>query len=374
MTKDYFMWFLKHYREYEYFGEEALSIKRRLARMSERTIPPSPQESIEIYVAFYKHYNGDIFSSKSKYIDGIRAKKADFYIMFRSQDNTPIPLAYMAEHGAVAEGDIKDAIIAERDRKTKYYSDIIEYHSGVMDTTERLIDDIYDRYRPHATDTTTAGFFFCAILFTAILACLFIPEMQTMLGFEKAMIRYVAQGICGALLLLFTVLGFVAGKKYSYFANSRAIMYQMEDFKKRIQKNISKLRKYDSQQVRKAMRSSKPAKPIIKDTDYNIELRYFGTSLELIKLRLEESSSFAKVLFYITAVVASYAVGYLTLGIIQQQGGVGKGANYIFPLVPALLSALLCIKLVKKIRMRRLLLLFVLSIIAVFALAIINVA
>ena len=177
MTKKYFTWFLQNYDNYEYFGDEAMSIKRRLKRMSERTIAPSPQEAIEIYVSFFKLYNDDPYSEKSKYIDGIRAKKTEYCLMFREPDNTPVSFAYKKELcGGVTEGELKEVLDAEKDRKIKYYTDMLDYHAKVMDNTKNVIDDVTESVRPHATDLTTVAFIFMAIVFGGLAVSLFLVQ------------------------------------------------------------------------------------------------------------------------------------------------------------------------------------------------------
>jgi len=364
MTKKYFTWFLQNYDNYEYFGEEAISIRRRLKRMSERTIAPSPQEAIEIYVSFFKHYNDDPYSEKSKYIDGIRAKKTEYCLMFREADNTPVSFAYKKELcGGVTEGELKDVLDAEKERKLKYYSDMLDYHANVMDNTKNVIDDVTDSVAPHATDVTTLAFVFFALVFGALAATLFlVPQVGKFFGlitegeggknvFEIRL--YVALGICGALFILFIALSCIAGKKYAYYSNSNLIMYRMEDFEKRIEKNITKLRKNDSQNIRLCLRNGKKIKPLIVDTDYNRELRYFGTSLELIKMQLEQEPKAVKTLYYAIMVITTYAAGLLAFYPLCD--ALNKTSDidyllYIFAAIPTIIMILVGLKLKNKVR------------------------
>ena len=364
MTKKYFTWFLQNYDNYEYFGEEAISIRRRLKRMSERTIAPSPQEAIEIYVSFFKHYNDDPYSEKSKYIDGIRAKKTEYCLMFREPDNTPVSFAYKKELcGGVTEGELKDVLDAEKERKLKYYSDMLDYHANVMDNTKNVIDDVTDSVAPHATDVTTLAFIFFAIIFGAITATLyFVPVVGEFFGLTskdaagKTVIElrtYVGMGICGALFILYVALSCIAGKKYAYYSNSNLIMYRMEDFEKRIEKNITKLRKNDSQNIRLCLRNGKKIKPLIVDTDYNRELRYFGTSLELIKMQLEQEPKAVKSLYYVIMVITTYAAGLLAfyplIDFLKKTTDIDY-LLYIFAAIPTLIMALVGLKFKNKVR------------------------
>ncbi len=364
MTKKYFTWFLQNYDNYEYFGEEAISIRRRLKRMSERTIAPSPQEAIEIYVSFFKHYNDDPYSEKSKYIDGIRAKKTEYCLMFREPDNTPVSFAYKKELcGGVTEGELKDVLDAEKERKLKYYSDMLDYHANVMDNTKNVIDDVTDSVAPHATDVTTLAFIFFAIIFGAITATLyFVPMVGEFFGLTskgadgKTVIElrtYVGMGVCGALFILYVALSCIAGKKYAYYSNSNLIMYRMEDFEKRIEKNITKLRKNDSQNIRLCLRNGKKIKPLIVDTDYNRELRYFGTSLELIKMQLEQEPKAVKSLYYVIMVITTYAAGLLAfyplIDFLKKTTDIDY-LLYIFAAIPTLIMALVGLKFKNKVR------------------------
>ena len=369
MTKKYFTWFLQNYDNYEFYGDEAMSIKRRLKRMSERTIAPSPQEAIEIYVSFFKLYNDDPYSEKSKYIDGIRAKKTEYCLMFREPDNTPVSFAYKKELcGGVTEGELKDVLDAEKDRKIKYYTDMLDYHAKVMDNTKNVIDDVTESVRPHATDVTTVFFIIMAIIFGGLAVSLFLVQsVKDFFGFEDKNIHtYIALGVCGAMFILYIALSCIAGKKYAYYSNSNLIMYRMEDFEKRIQKNITKLRKNDTQNIRLCLRNGKKIKPLIVDTDYNRELRYFGTSLELIKMQLEQKPKAVKVLFYFVMVLTVFAtcllafnplVGYLNKTVDLEY------LSYIFAAVPTIITALVGLKLKNKVRAWRLFLVIVLSIV-----------
>ena len=375
MTKKYFTWFLQNFDNYEYFGDEAMSIRRRLKRMSERTIAPSPQEAIEIYVSFFKLYNDDPYSAKSKFIDGIRAKKTDYCLMFREPDNTPVSFAYKKELcGGVTEGELKDVLDAEKDRKIKYYSDMLDYHAKVMDNTKNVIDDVTDSVSPHATDLTTVAFFIFAIIFGGIsVSLLFVPAVVKFFGLAEVgaddkltynVHTFVALGLCAALLVLFIVLGCIAGKKYAYYSNSNLIMYRMEDFEKRIQKNITKLRKTDSQNIRLCLRNGKKIKPLIVDTDYNRELRYFGTSLELIKLQLEQKPKAVKVLYYIVMVFSVYVtclLGFTPLVNVLNKTYELNFLGYIFAAVPTVITALIAIKLKNKVRAWKLILMLIIS-------------
>ena len=364
MTKKYFTWFLQNYDNYEYFGDEAISIRRRLKRMSERTIAPSPQEAIEIYVSFFKHYNDDPYSEKSKYIDGIRAKKTEYCLMFREPDNTPVSFAYKKELcGGVTEGELKDVLDAEKERKLKYYSDMLDYHANVMDNTKNVIDDVTDSVAPHATDLTTVAFIFFALIFGGLAVSLFlVPTVGKFFGlitegaggkniFELRL--YVALGICGALFILYIALSCIAGKKYAYYSNSNLIMYRMEDFEKRIEKNITKLRKNDSQNIRLCLRNGKKIKPLIVDTDYNRELRYFGTSLELIKMQLEQEPKAVKSLYYVIMVITTYAAGLLAfyplLDVLNKTTDIDY-LLYIFAAIPTLIITLVGLKFKNKVR------------------------
>ena len=364
MTKKYFTWFLQNYDNYEYFGEEAISIRRRLKRMSERTIAPSPQEAIEIYVSFFKLYNDDPYSEKSKYIDGIRAKKTEFCLMFREPDNTPVSFAYKKELcGGVTEGELKDVLDAEKERKIKYYSDMLDYHAGVMDNTKNVIDDVTDSVSPHATDVTTVAFIILAILFGGIAAALFlVPAVGEFFGFitknaeDKNVFTvncFVALGLACGLFILYIALSCIAGKKYAYYSNSNLIMYRMEDFEKRIQKNITKLRKNDSQNIRLCLRNGKKIKPLIVDTDYNRELRYFGTSLELIKIQLEQEPKAVKTLYYFVFVLTVYVASFLAfnplLDVLKRTNDITY-LGYIFAGIPTVIAALVGIKFKNKVR------------------------
>ena len=367
MTKKYFTWFLQNYDNYEYFGDEAMSIRRRLKRMSERTIAPSPQEAIEIYVSFFKLYNDDPYSAKSKFIDGIRAKKTDYCLMFREPDNTPVSFAYKKELcGGVTEGELKDVLDAEKDRKIKYYSDMLDYHAKVMDNTKNVIDDVTDSVGPHATDVTTVAFIIFAIIFLGLaVSILFVPAVVKFLGIgdvdadgkmHYTVHTFVALGLCCALFILLVALSCIAGKKYAYYSNSNLIMYRMEDFEKRIQKNITKLRKTDSQNIRLCLRNGKKIKPLIVDTDYNRELRYFGTSLELIKLQLEQKPKAVKILFYIVMVFAVYVSCLLSftplVNVLNKTVDESFKAylGYIFAAVPTIITALIGVKMKNKVR------------------------
>ena len=344
-----------------------MSIKRRLKRMSERTIAPSPQEAIEIYVSFFKLYNDDPYSEKSKYIDGIRAKKTDYCLMFREPDNTPVSFAYKKELcGGVTEGELKDVLDAEKDRKIKYYTDMLDYHAKVMDNTKNVIDDVTESVRPHATDLTTVFFIIMAIIFGGLAVSLFIvPSVGEFFGFkEKNIHTYVALGVCGAMFILYVALSCIAGKKYAYYSNSNLIMYRMEDFEKRIQKNITKLRKNDTQNIRLCLRNGKKIKPLIVDTDYNRELRYFGTSLELIKMQLEQKPKAVKVLFYFVMVFTVYVACFLAFNPLVD--ALNKTVDleylgYIFAAVPTIITALIGIKLKNKVRAWRLVLVLILG-------------
>ena len=361
MTKKYFTWFLQNYDNYEYFGDEAISIRRRLKRMSERTIAPSPQEAIEIYVSFFKHYNDDPFSEKSKYIDGIRAKKTEYCLMFREPDNTPVSFAYKKELcGGVTEGELKEVLDAEKERKIKYYTDMLDYHANVMDNTKNVIDDVTDSVAPHATDLTTVVFILFAILFGGLAVSLyFVPVVGEFFGLipengSKTETRlFVGLGVCGALFILYVALSCIAGKKYAYYSNSNLIMYRMEDFEKRIEKNITKLRKNDSQNIRLCLRNGKKIKPLIVDTDYNRELRYFGTSLELIKLQLEQEPKAVKSLYYVIMVITTYAAGLLAfyplLDTLNKTTDIDY-LLYIFAAIPTLIFAIAGLKLKNKVR------------------------
>ena len=374
MTKKYFTWFLQNYDNYEYFGDEAMSIKRRLKRMSERTIAPSPQEAIEIYVSFFKLYNDDPYSAKSKFIDGIRAKKTDYCLMFREPDNTPVSFAYKKELcGGVTEGELKDVLDAEKDRKIKYYSDMLDYHAKVMDNTKNVIDDVTDSVRPHATDLTTVAFIIFAIIFIGIaVSLLFVPAVAEFFGFsintesgtKYGIHTFVALGLCGALAILFIALACIAGKKYAYYSNSNLIMYRMEDFEKRIEKNITKLRKTDSQNIRLCLRNGKKIKPLIVDTDYNRELRYFGTSLELIKLQLEQKPKAVKVLYYVVMVFAVYVSCFLAfnplVNVLNKMVDLDY-LGYIFAAIPTIIAALVGVKLKNKVRAWKLILMIIIG-------------
>lgn len=374
MTKKYFTWFLQNYDNYEYFGDEAMSIKRRLKRMSERTIAPSPQEAIEIYVSFFKLYNDDPYSAKSKFIDGIRAKKTDYCLMFREPDNTPVSFAYKKELcGGVTEGELKDVLDAEKDRKIKYYSDMLDYHAKVMDNTKNVIDDVTDSVRPHATDLTTVAFIIFAIIFIGIaVSLLFVPAVADFLGFsintesgtKYGIHTFVALGLCGALAILFIALACIAGKKYAYYSNSNLIMYRMEDFEKRIEKNITKLRKTDSQNIRLCLRNGKKIKPLIVDTDYNRELRYFGTSLELIKLQLEQKPKAVKVLYYVVMAFAVYVSCFLAfnplVNVLNKTVDLDY-LGYIFAAIPTIIAALVGVKLKNKVRAWKLILMIIIG-------------
>ena len=361
MTKKYFTWFLQNYDNYEYFGDEAISIRRRLKRMSERTIAPSPQEAIEIYVSFFKHYNDDPFSEKSKYIDGIRAKKTEYCLMFREPDNTPVSFAYKKELcGGVTEGELKEVLDAEKERKIKYYTDMLDYHANVMDNTKNVIDDVTDSVAPHATDLTTVVFILFAILFGGLAFSLyFVPMVGKFFGMipengSKTETRlFVGLGVCGVLFILYIALSCIAGKKYAYYSNSNLIMYRMEDFEKRIEKNITKLRKNDSQNIRLCLRNGKKIKPLIVDTDYNRELRYFGTSLELIKLQLEQEPKAVKSLYYVIMVITTYAAGLLAfyplLDTLNKTTDIDY-LLYIFAAIPTLVFVIAGLKLKNKVR------------------------
>ena len=364
MTKKYFTWFLQNFDNYEYYGDEALSIRRRLKRMSERTIAPSPQEAIEIYVSFFKLYNDDPYSEKSKFIDGIRAKKTDYCLMFREPDNTPVSFAYKKELcGGVTEGELKDVLDAEKDRKIKYYSDMLDYHAKVMDNTKNVIDDVTDSVGPHATDLTTVAFIIFAIIFGGLaISLLFVPAVANFLGYtsegdagkiEYSVHIFVALGLCCAVFILFVVLSCIAGKKYAYYSNSNLIMYRMEDFEKRIQKNITKLRKTDSQNIRLCLRNGKKIKPLIVDTDYNRELRYFGTSLELIKIQLEQEPKAVKTLYYFVFVLTVYVASFLAfnplLDVLKRTNDITY-LGYIFAGIPTVIAALVGIKFKNKVR------------------------
>ena len=385
MTKKYFTWFLQHYDDYEYFGDEAISIRRRLKRMSERTIAPSPQEAIEIYVSFFKHYNDDPFSSKSKYIDGIRAKKTEYCLMFREADNTPVSFAYKKELcGGVTEGELKDVLDSEKERKIKYYSDMLDYHANVMDNTKNVIDDVTDSVRPHATDVTTFIFFMFAILFVAIAVLLFVPSVGSFFGLvtEDAegknvfdIHTYIALGLCAGLFVLYVALSCIAGKKYAYYSNSNLIMYRMEDFEKRIEKNITKLRKNDSQNIRLCLRNGKKIKPLISDTDYNRELRYFGTSLELIKLQLEQEPKAVKTLYYFVLVFTTYVVGLLAfyplLDFLNKSTDIDY-LSYIFAAIPTIIVILAGLKLKNKVRAWKIFIAVIIAIVVVAVLVLLG--
>ena len=335
--------------------------------MSERTIAPSPQEAIEIYVSFFKLYNDDPYSEKSKYIDGIRAKKTDYCLMFREPDNTPVSFAYKKELcGGVTEGELKDVLDAEKERKIKYYSDMLDYHANVMENTKNVIEDVTDSVRPHATDLTTVAFVIFAILFGALaVSIFFFPTVGEFFGFVSkneegknvfGVECYVGLGLCLALTILYIALSCIAGKKYAYYANSNMIMYRMEDFEKRIQKNITKLRKNDSQQIRLCLRNGKKIKPLIVDTDYNRELRYFGTSLELIKLQLEQEPKAVKYLYYFVMIITVYAAGFLAFNPLSDylkrkaSEDVAVFLPFIFAAIPTIIMILVALKLKNKVR------------------------
>ena len=363
MTKKYFTWFLQHYENYDYFGDDAISIRRRLKRMSERTIAPSPQEAIEIYVQFFKLYNDDPYSEKSKYIDGIRAKKTEYCLMFREPDNTPVSFAYKKELcGGVTEGELKDVLDAEKERKIKYYSDMLDYHASVMDNTKNVIDDVTDSVSPHATDLTTVAFIILAIIFGALAVSLFfVPVVGKFFGFIKEVDGknqfqlhcYIALGLCVATFILYIALSCIAGKKYAYYSNSNLIMYRMEDFEKRIQKNITKLRKNDSQNIRLCLRNGKKIKPLIVDTDYNRELRYFGTSLELIKLQLEQEPKAVKLVYYFTMILTVYVASFLAFNplvdVLNKSNDIDY-LGYIFAGIPTVIAIIAGFKLKNKVR------------------------
>ena len=386
MTKKYFTWFLQNYDNYEYFGDEAISIRRRLKRMSERTIAPSPQEAIEIYVSFFKLYNDDPYSEKSKFIDGIRARKAEYCLMFREADNTPVSFAYKKELcGGVTEGELKDVLDAEKERKIKYYSDMLDYHSNVMENTKNVIEDVTDTVSPHATDVTTLAFIFFSIIFGGIaVALFFVPTVREIFGFAKdgdkstfGIHFYIAIGLCAALFILYVALSCIAGKKYAYYSNSNLIMYRMEDFEKRIQKNITRLRKNDSQQIRSCLRNGKKIKPLIVDTDYNRELRYFGTSLELIKMQLEQEPKAVKGLYYFVMVFIVYVTGLLSFNPLLDylnktvDGDVKDFLPYIFAAVPTVIMILLAFKLKNKVRAWKVFLSIILTIVLVAVLVLV---
>lgn len=386
MTKKYFTWFLQNYDNYEYFGDEAVSIRRRLKRMSERTIAPSPQEAIEIYVSFFKHYNDDPFSEKSKYIDGIRAKKTEYCLMFREPDNTPVSFAYKKELcGGVTEGELKDVLDAEKERKIKYYSDMLDYHANVMDNTKNVIDDVTDSVSPHATDLTTFVFIILAIIFGGIAASLFfVPAVGKFFGLVTENSEgknvfgvhiYVALGLCVGLFILYVALSCIAGKKYAYYSNSNLIMYRMEDFEKRIEKNITKLRKNDSQNIRLCLRNGKRIKPLISDTDYNRELRYFGTSLELIKLQLEQEPKAVKILYYFVMVFTTYVTGLLAfyplLDFLNKTTDINY-LSYIFAAIPTIIAILAGLKLKNKVRAWKIFVSMILAILVVAVLVLLG--
>ena len=386
MTKKYFTWFLQNFDNYEYFGDEAISIRRRLKRMSERTIAPSPQEAIEIYVSFFKHYNDDPFSEKSKYIDGIRAKKTEYCLMFREPDNTPVSFAYKKELcGGVTEGELKDVLDAEKERKIKYYSDMLDYHANVMDNTKNVIDDVTDSVSPHATDLTTVAFIILAILFGGVAASLFfVPAVGKFFGLVTegadgknvfGIHIYVALGLCVALFILYVALSCIAGKKYAYYSNSNLIMYRMEDFEKRIEKNITKLRKNDSQNIRLCLRNGKKIKPLIVDTDYNRELRYFGTSLELIKLQLEQEPKAVKTLYYFVMILTTYVAGLLAfyplLDFLKKTTDITY-LSYIFAGIPTIIAALVGLKMKNKVRSCKIIVAIICAILIVAVLALLG--
>ena len=130
-------------------------------------------------------------------------------------------------------------------------------------------------------------------------------------------------------------------------------MYRMEDFEKRIEKNITKLRKNDSQNIRLCLRNGKRIKPLISDTDYNRELRYFGTSLELIKLQLEQEPKAVKTLYYFVMIFTTYVTGLLAfyplLDFLNKTTDINY-LSYIFAGIPTIIATLVGLKLKNKVR------------------------
>jgi len=241
---------------------------------------------------------------------------------------------------------------------------MLDYHANVMDNTKNVIDDVTDSVAPHATDVTTLAFVFFALVFGALAATIFlVPQVGKFFGLVSEgeggkyvydIRTYVALGICGALFILYIALSCIVGKKYAYYSNSNLIMYRMEDFEKRIEKNITKLRKNDSQNIRLCLRNGKKIKPLIVDTDYNRELRYFGTSLELIKMQLEQEPKAVKTLYYVIMVITTYAAGLLAFyplcNVLNKISNEIDYLLYIFAAIPTIIMILVGLKLKNKVR------------------------
>ena len=262
---------------------------------------------------------------------------------------------------------------------------MLDYHSNVMENTKNVIEDVTDTVSPHATDVTTLAFIFFSIIFGGIaVALFFVPTVREFLGFAKdgdkstfGIHFYIAIGLCAALFILYVALSCIAGKKYAYYSNSNLIMYRMEDFEKRIQKNITRLRKNDSQQIRSCLRNGKKIKPLIIDTDYNRELRYFGTSLELIKMQLEQEPKAVKGLYYFVMVFTVYVTGLLSFNPLLDylnktvDGDVKDFLPYIFAAVPTVIMILLAFKLKNKVRAWKVFLSIILTIVLVAVLVLV---
>lgn len=357
MTADYCTWFLKHFKNYNYYGEEAQNLKRRLTRISERLSAPPEAEIIEVYVAFLRLYNADIFSVKSKKYPGIRPKTGDYFLIFY-MDDTPVPMAYLSEKTVISENDIRDAIITEREKKLKYFQDVSEYQMSKRTYIRNLLEEAHLKFSATGSGLTVVSFVIFAILALVAAVMFFFSGIKKYFGFDST-VNYTIIALSFLAFVTYILLAVFGNKKYSYYSKSREIVDKMLEIQDRIDNSVLKIKQSNTQDIRLAIRNGKKIKPLFEDIDYGIELRYIETSVELLEHRLDSPKSSLTSLYVASSLSLGYVVSTLTLGVMSHNGH--GSHSYIAVLAICFIDLLLIILFRKKIRIYRVIIIALLS-------------
>lgn len=347
MTADFCTWFLRNYKKYTYYGEEALTIKRRIRRISERPNPPTQIEVVELYQAFYNLYNVDIFARKTKKRPGIRTKTADYFLLLYTE-NTVVPFDYVAGKTRVVEKDLQDAVIRERDRKVDFYRNIDEVHGENVERGEILLQEAKKKFTEEGIEPSITLFFITAIVSFVFGLLLFLDDVVGFFGFSDDISVRIVQ--CPLILssILFLLISMVSGTKYNYYLNTRDLVRDMKNLSRQLDENIVRLHKFNSKKTRVAIRKGKNVKRFIWEDDYEDGLKYFGLSMDLFRLRLTGRNPLISTLYYFAGLLSYYIIGSLSTLLFSK--AFEKDAMIYIPIVATAVSGLIMIFLLRKIR------------------------
>lgn len=306
MTADYCNWFLENYTKYRYVGKEAINIKKKIKRFGERKIKPNPREMFELYNSFCEQYKSDIFVRKTKKAPGIFATKGSYYLIFDYMGSR-VPFAYISNRFRISDKNISEIVGVERDKKIKYYTDVLKYHSINIESSEDLLDVIENDKKQFVGFKTELGFFANSLVLLLLLVFIWaFSGFRNQLNLETSGVFGLSLGILG-LIILNIVLYFLVGVKNNiYTMNIKTLkeMYKMEDS---IKKNIKKLSMHSFKSYCMDIKENKRIKNYLIEPNYLLELNYYNNHVERLKYASTEKISSARPLF----IVGLFATNFL---------------------------------------------------------------